>query len=181
MTEPACKCNCQQDVDEAKCLKRLDVVIREYRDKPGALIPVLQMAQGIFGYLPESALKKISLGLDKSYSEVAGVVGFYSFFSTVPRGKNLIRVCLGTACYVRGGMQVLEAIKKNLGIDVGQTTPDRQFSLEVARCFGACGLAPAITVNDDVHQRVKAAKVHEIINSYRKKPKSADAKKKVKV
>jgi NADH:ubiquinone oxidoreductase subunit E len=160
-------CACQQDVDESKLLKRLDVVIKEYREKPGALIPVLQIAQGLFGYLPDVALKRISLGLDKSYSEVAGVVGFYSFFSTVPRGRNLVRVCLGTACYVRGGKQVLEAIKKHLGIDVGQTTPDKLFSLEVARCFGACGLAPAITVNDDVHQRVKSAKVHEIINSYR--------------
>jgi NADH:ubiquinone oxidoreductase subunit E len=160
-------CTCQQDADESKLLKRLEVVIKDYREKPGALIPVLQIAQGLFGYLPEVALKRISLGLDKSYSEVAGVVGFYSFFSTVPRGRNLVRVCLGTACYVRGGKQVLEAIKKHLGIDVGQTTPDKLFSLEVARCFGACGLAPAITVNDDVHQRVKSAKVHEIINSYR--------------
>ncbi len=180
MSDKKCCCGCQQDGDEAKLLKRLDGVIKDYRDKPGALIPVLQIAQGLFGYLPESALKRISLGLDKSYSEVAGVVGFYSFFSTMPRGKNLVRVCLGTACYVRGGKQVLEAIKKNLGIDVGQTTPDRMFSLEVARCFGACGLAPAITVNDDVHQRVKSAKVHEIINSYRKTSKSTGAKKKVK-
>jgi len=168
MAESKRLCDCQKQVDEVKCLKRLDAVIKDYREKPGALIPVLQIAQGLFGYLPEVALKRISLGLDKSYSEVAGVVGFYSFFSTVPRGRNLIRVCLGTACYVRGGKQVLEAIKKHLGIDVGQTTPDKLFSLEVARCFGACGLAPAITVNDDVHQRVKSAKVHEIINSYRK-------------
>lgn len=159
-------CACA-DPGEAKLLKRLDAVIREYRDKPGALIPVLQIAQGLFGYLPEAALKRISLGLDTPYSEVAGVVSFYSFFSTVPRGRNLIRVCLGTACYVRGGQQVLEAIKKHLGIDVGQTTPDRMFSLEVARCFGACGLAPAITINEVVHQRVKAAKVHELIDACR--------------
>jgi len=180
MNDKKCSCECRPEVDETRLLKRLDGVIKEYREKPGALIPVLQIAQGMFGYLPESALKRISLGLDKSYSEVAGVVGFYSFFSTVPRGKNLVRVCLGTACYVRGGKQVLEAIKKNLGIDVGQTTPDRMFSLEVARCFGACGLAPAITVNDDVHQRVKSAKVHEILNTYRKTSKSSGTKKKVK-
>lgn len=179
MNAKKCCGGCRQEGDEVKLLKRLDGVISEYREKPGALIPVLQIAQGLFGYLPESALKRISLGLDKSYSEVAGVVGFYSFFSTVPRGKNLVRVCLGTACYVRGGKQVLEAIKKNLGIDVGQTTPDRMFSLEVARCFGACGLAPAITVNDDVHQRVKSAKVHEILDSYRKQSKSTGAKRKV--
>ena len=180
MNDCTCECGCRQDADEAKLMKRLDVVIREYRDKAGALIPVLQMAQGIFGYLPEAALKRISLGLDISYSEVAGVVGFYSFFSTAPRGKNLVRVCLGTACYVRGGKQVLEAIKKHLGIDVGQTTPDRLFSLEVARCFGACGLAPAITVNDDVHQRVKAAKVNDILEAYRKSGKRAGTNKRVK-
>lgn len=172
-----CNCQCQPAADDAKLLRRLDGVIKEYRDKPGALIPVLQIAQGIFGYLPESALKKISVGLGQSYSEVAGVVGFYSFFSTVPRGKNLIRVCLGTACYVRGGKQVLEAIKKNLGIDVGQTTPDKLFSLEVARCFGACGLAPVITINDDTHQRVKSAKVNEIINTYRKARRPVQSKK----
>lgn len=175
-TESKC-CSCGQKAGEAVLMKRLDGIIREYRQKPGGLIPVLQMAQGLFGYLPESALKRISLGLNKSYSEVAGVVGFYSFFSTVPRGENLIRVCLGTACYVRGGKQVLDAIKKNLGIDVGQTTPDNLFSLEVARCFGACGLAPAISINDTVHQRVKAAKVQEILDSYRKPSRKGVSKK----
>lgn len=164
-----CAC-CSQECAEApeeELLARLDEVIAEYKDKPGALIPVLQIAQGIFGYLPEVALKKISLGLDKSYSEVAGVVGFYSFFSTVPRGKHMIRVCLGTACYVRGGKQVLDAIKQKLGIDVGETTEDRQFSLDVARCFGACGLAPAIMVDEEVHQRVKPARIQDILDLYR--------------
>lgn len=159
-------CACEE-ASETELLARLDDIIAEYRDKPGALIPVLQIAQGIFGYLPEAALKKISLGLNKSYSEVAGVVSFYSFFSTVPRGKHMIRVCLGTACYVRGGKQVLEAIKQKLQIDVGGTTPDRQFSLEVARCFGACGLAPAIMVDNDVHQRVKPAKIQALLDQYR--------------
>ncbi len=163
------KCKCSENVSEEQLLVRLDEVIQDYRDKPGALIPVLQIAQGIFGYLPECALKRISLGLNKPYSEVAGVVGFYSFFSTVPRGKHMIRVCLGTACYVRGGKNVLEALKQKLGIDVGETTPDRLFSLDVARCFGACGLAPAISVDDDVHQRVKPTKIGEILDQYRDK------------
>ena len=166
-------CACACEVSEETLLGQLDDVIAGYRNKPGALIPVLQIAQNMFGYLPESALKRISLALDKSYSEVAGVVGFYSFFSTVPRGEHLIRVCLGTACYVRGSKQVLEALKKNLGIDVGETTPDRQFSLEVARCFGACGLAPAIMIDDDIHQRVKAARVGDIVSQYRKRSKRA--------
>ncbi|RJP65913.1 MAG: NAD(P)H-dependent oxidoreductase subunit E [Candidatus Abyssobacteria bacterium SURF_17] len=159
-------CACEE-VSEQELLARLDEVIQEYREKPGALIPVLQIAQGIFGYLPESALKRISRGLNKSYSEVAGVVGFYSFFSTVPRGKHLIRTCLGTACYVRGGKRVLDSIKRDLGIDVGETTPDKMFSLEVARCFGACGLAPTITIDNEVHQRVKPLKVHELLDEYR--------------
>ncbi|MCK5862258.1 MAG: NAD(P)H-dependent oxidoreductase subunit E [Candidatus Hydrogenedentes bacterium] len=159
-------CCCTEEVSEEELLARLDEVIAEYKDKPGALIPVLQTAQAIFGYLPECALRKVSLGLNKSYSEVAGVVGFYSFFSTQPRGKHIIRVCLGTACYVRGGKQVLDAIKERLGIDVGETTPDRNFSLDVARCFGACGLAPAIMIDEDVHQRVKAARLQQILDQY---------------
>jgi NADH:ubiquinone oxidoreductase subunit E len=158
---------CGEEVSEEELLSRVDKVIAQYRGKPGALIPILQMTQAIMGYLPEVALKRIALGLGKSYSEVAGVTGFYSFFSTVPRGKHLVRVCLGTACYVRGGNIVLTALKKELGIDVGESTPDRLFSLEVARCFGACGLAPVITVDDDVHHRVKAARVGDIIRRYR--------------
>ncbi len=157
---------CMEEASEEELLARLDEVIAEYRDKPGSLIPVLQIAQAMFGYLPESALKKISLGLNRPYSEVAGVVTFYSFFSTQPRGKHMIRVCLGTACYVRGGKQVLSAIKEKLKIDVGETTKDRMFSLEVARCFGACGLAPAIMVDNDVHQRVKPARIQSILDQY---------------
>ncbi len=155
-----------EEASEAELLARLDEVIESYKEKPGALIPVLQLAQGIFGYLPEVALKRIAERMRKPYSEVAGVVGFYSFFATQPRGRNLVRVCLGTACYVRGGMQVLEALKKALGIDVGETTEDREFSLEVARCFGACGLAPVITINDNVHHRVKPARINEVLVQY---------------
>jgi NADH:ubiquinone oxidoreductase subunit E len=169
-------CACGETASEEQLLARLDEVLEQYREKPGALIPILQIAQGIFGYLPESALKRIALGLGKSYSEVAGVVGFYSFFTTVPRGKHLIRVCMGTACYVRGGTRVLEAVKRRLGIDVGQTTPDRQFSLEVARCFGACGLAPVITVDDEVHHRVKANRIEDVLAKYRESEGAAERK-----
>ena len=161
----ACTC-CAEEPTEEELLERLDAVIGEYRGKPGALIPVLQLAQGIFGYLPEAALKRIAVSLRKPYSEVAGVVGFYSFFSTVPRGENVVRVCLGTACYVRGGKAVLDAVKEELGIDVGGTTEDRVFSLEVARCFGACGLAPAVSIGDEVYKRVKPTKVAEILARY---------------
>jgi NADH:ubiquinone oxidoreductase subunit E len=167
MSIPKETCTCGEAASPAELLARLDEVLAQYKGKPGALIPVLQLAQGIFGYLPEEALKHIALGLSKSYSEVAGVVGFYSFFTTTPRGKHLVRVCMGTACYVRGGTRVLEAVKKRLGIDVGQTTPDRQFSLEVARCFGACGLAPVITIDEEVHHRVKANRIDDILDRYR--------------
>jgi NADH:ubiquinone oxidoreductase subunit E len=165
MTEVLRQCGCEEATEE-ELLARLDELIASYRDKPGALIPVLQLAQGLFGYLPEVALKRIALGLDKPYSEVAGVVGFYSFFSTVPRGRHVIRVCLGTACYVRGGVAVLDALKKDLGVDVGDTTDDLQFSLEVGRCFGACGLAPVIMIDDDVHHRVKPKRVGAILDQY---------------
>ncbi len=165
MTE-CCKCTCETDVPESELFARLNETLNEYRGKAGNLIPVLQIAQGLFGYLPEKVLKHISKELDTPYSEVAGVVSFYSFFSTNPRGKYLIRVCLGTACYVRGGKAILDSLKKALSIDVGETTEDKLFSLEVGRCFGACGLAPVILVNDKVHQRVKPSKIAELISQY---------------
>jgi NADH:ubiquinone oxidoreductase subunit E len=156
-----------EGASERELFDRLNGVLEEYRGKAGALIPVLQIAQGIFGHLPDGVLKHIARALGKSYSEVAGVVGFYSFFSRVPRGKHLIRVCLGTACYVRGGKRVLDQVKQELGIDVGGTTDDRVFSLEVARCFGACGLAPTMMIDEDVHQRVKPQKLRGILERYR--------------
>ena len=158
---------CEEKVSEQELDKRLREILSDHRDKPGALIPVLQIAQGIYGYLSERVLKQISLELGKSYSQVAGVVGFYSYFTTAPRGRHLIRVCLGTACYVRGGKQVLEALKDELGIDVGETTGDRLFSLDVGRCFGACGLAPTVMINEEVHQRVKPARIRALLQDYR--------------
>lgn len=164
--KPECSCKCSEPVSQQELMRRLDETIAEYQGKPGGLIPVLQIAQGLFGYLPDDVVQRISTGLNKPYSEVAGVVTFYSFFSTRPRGEHMVRVCLGTACYVRGGKQVLDAFKKELGVDVGETTADRKYTLEVARCFGACGLAPAITIDDEVYQRVKPTKIREILNKY---------------
>lgn len=157
-------------VNEDEISDHLDRIIAESKDKPGSLIPLLQLTQKMYGYLPESALKKISECLDIPISEVAGVVGFYSFFSTTPKGKNVIRVCQGTACYVRGGHEVLHAVKNELKIEVGETTKDRHFSLEIGRCFGACGLAPVIMVNNDVIQRVKPSKIAEVLKLYKKQP-----------
>jgi NADH:ubiquinone oxidoreductase subunit E len=159
-----CGCACSQEQpSEAERLAHLDEIIAECRDKPGGLIPALQTAQTLFGYLPETVISRIAAGFGKTVSEVAGVVTFYSFFTLTPRGKYLIRVCLGTACYVRGGKEVLNAFRKRLGIEVGETTPDRLFSLEVGRCFGACGMAPVVMVNDTVYQRVKPARVGELV------------------
>lgn len=156
-----------RSAEEEALFDDLDRYIETVGGDPGPLIPVLQRAQEIFGYLPTNALKHISFRLNIPYSEVAGVVTFYSFFSTVPRGKHLVRVCLGTACYVRGGKEVLAAVQKELGIEVGSTTEDRLFSLEVGRCFGACGLAPVVIVDDDVHQRVKPSRVRDIFEAYK--------------
>ena len=173
MNENGVPCACGEQASQEELMKRLDEVLAEYRDRPGALIPVLQIAQGIFGYLPETALKRIALAMGKSFSEVAGVVGFYAFFSTHPRGRHVIRVCLGTACYVRGGKQVLEAMRKELGIEVGETSPDGMFSLEIARCFGACGLAPAMCIDEEVYKRVRPARIREILATYYGAPATA--------
>lgn len=160
-------CQCQGEVNEDTLYEQLEDIIDQHIGNEGALIPVLQSAQNLFGYLPEAALVRISRRLNKPYSEVAGVVGFYSYFSTIPKGDHTVRVCLGTACYVRGGKEVLKAISEELKIAVGETTSDRKFSLEVGRCFGACGLAPVIMIDDEVFQKVKPAKVGELINSFR--------------
>lgn len=167
MTVDAKKCSCTCRASDEKLSARLGEVFDEYRHKRGALMTVLQMAQGIYGYLPDDVLRRISDELREPLSKVFGVVTFYSFFSQKPRGKYLIRVCMGTACYVRNAQGVLDALKKKLGMDVGQTTEDKLFTLEIGRCFGACGLAPVITINEDVHQRVDPAGVGRILASYR--------------
>ncbi len=141
--------------------------LEEFRGKPGALIPALQTAQHIFGYIPKTAMNLISETLDEPLSRILGVVTFYSFFSTVPRGKYVIRVCMGTACYVSGGKEVVESLQTALDVKVGQSTHDMLFTLEIARCFGACGLAPILMVNDDVHPYVKPAEIEKILAHYR--------------
>ncbi|MDC7239808.1 MAG: NAD(P)H-dependent oxidoreductase subunit E [Spirochaetales bacterium] len=154
-------------LDPSDIIPQLDRIIEEYDGTEGALIPVLQSAQNLLGYLSREVLIHISESLKIPFSEVTGVVSFYSFFSTHPRGKHIVRVCLGTACYVRGGKEVLQSLEKVLGIRVGETTEDRLFSLEVGRCFGACGLAPVVMVDDSVHQRVRPAAVRDILDQYR--------------
>ena len=170
MVEKNCEssCQCCENESQEVLLTRVDEIINEYRGQKGALIPVLQQTQAILGYLPEIVQHRISEGLRIPLSKVYGVMSFYSFFSQEARGKYLIRVCMGTACYVLDGQKVLDELKDNLAIDVGETTVDLLFTLEVGRCFGACGLAPVITINEDVHQRIKPSAVGEILESYRK-------------
>ena len=145
---------------------KLDEIIKKHKGKPGGLIPVLEEAQVALEYLPMVVQKKIAQELNLPLSRVYGVVTFYSFFTMTPRGKHTVRVCLGTACYVRGGKAIAEALKKEFGIEDGETTPDRMFTLETIRCLGACGLGPVMVINEDVHGRVKPSKVKEILSQY---------------
>lgn len=147
-------------------LKPLTEILSRYDKKERYLIPVLQEAQEEYGYLPEEVMKEIALGLNLSLSQVYGVVTFYSQFHQEPRGNNIIRVCMGTACHVRGGGGILDAIKDELGIDAGETTEDLEFTLESVACIGACGLAPVIMINDDTHGRLTPDKIPTILAKY---------------
>jgi NADH:ubiquinone oxidoreductase subunit E len=150
----------------AEKIAQLDEIIAKFKGKPGGLIPVLEEAQVALEYLPVSVQKKIAKGLNLPLSRVYGVVTFYSFFTMTPRGRHTVRVCLGTACYVRGGKALAETIEKNYGVKEGETTPDRKFTYESVRCLGACGLGPVVVVDNDVHGRVKPGKVKDILNAY---------------
>ena len=154
------------NLSEEQQFAALKQTIADYDGQENNLIQILHIAQAIFGYLPESALDFISKEMDLPMSRVKGVVTFYSFFATQPKGKHTIKVCLGTACYVRGGKKVVDKLKQLLDIDVGETTEDRNFSLEVMRCIGACGLAPAISIDDKVYKRVNPNKIALILGEY---------------
>ena len=141
-------------------------VIDDTGGQAGALIRVLQQAQGLFGYLPPPVLKTISRDLKVPLSEIYGVVSFYHFFTTVPRGKYVIQVCMGTCCYVRGGEAILNTLQKELGIDPGDTTRDGVFSLDTVRCLGCCGLAPVVAIEDRVYRRMTPTKMKQVLGNY---------------
>lgn len=147
-------------------VQKLDAIIEKHKGKPGGLIPVLEEAQVALEFLPVAVQKRIAKKLNLPLSRVYGVVTFYSFFTMTPRGKHTVRVCLGTACYVRGGKAIAEALEKAFGVKEGETTPDRMFTYETVRCLGACGLGPVVVVNDEVHGRVKPGKVKDILSQY---------------
>ena len=146
--------------------ERLQQVIAQHKGQPGATMPVLQAAQEIFGYLPEEVQIMVAEGLDMPLSEVYGVASFYAQFTLNPKGKYQISLCLGTACYVKGASDVLEAVEKHLGICPGSITPDGKFSLDACRCIGACGLAPVMMINNDVYGRLTVDQVGSILDKY---------------
>ncbi len=146
--------------------KKIDVIVNKYRDKPGSLIPVLQQAQEVCGYLPHIVQRYIAKGLKMSPSVVFGVATFYSFFTLVPRGRHVVRVCLGTACYVKRSEEIIDKLKQELDIEVGGITRDKRYSLEAVRCLGACGLAPVVVIGPDTYGDVAATKVMDIVNKY---------------
>lgn len=164
-------CSCCGTPDQAK-LGQIANVMDLYRDREGSLIQVLHLAQEIYGHLPLEVQQYIAAGMDIPLSEVAGVVSFYSFFATAPRGEHTIRVCMGTACYVRGGKKIVKYIQDNLGVDLGGTTADGKFTFEIARCIGACGLAPAMMIDDTVYKQVNVNKLDRILAKYREEVRS---------
>ena len=146
--------------------KQLHEVIEKHKDDKGAIMPVLQEAQEIYGYLPVEVQTMVAEGLGKPLEEVFGVATFYSQFSLTPKGKYNISICLGTACYVKGAAAILDKVSANLGIQPEECTADGKFSLTACRCIGACGLAPVLTVNDDVYGRLVPEEIDGILAKY---------------
>ena len=144
--------------------EHLNEILSSYEGRGDELIPILQQVQQVFGYLPEPAMKKIAKFLKLPESTVFGVGTFYAQFKLVPTGRNVIKVCRGTACHVRGSAQILGEIEKQLGISAGETTPDLEYSLETIACFGSCALAPVVVINSKVHGRMTTPKAREILN-----------------
>jgi len=159
--------NSCKEMSEKEKYALLDQVIEDYDKKESNLIQILHITQAIFSCISLEVQRYIAEKMELPISKVSGVVTFYSFFSTEPKGEYIISVCLGTACYVRGGKKIMEKLKELLCIDVGETTEDMKFTLEVVRCMGACGLAPVIRINDKVYKRVNPNKLQQILKQYK--------------
>jgi len=147
-------------------MSQVDEIIDRNKGKPGCLIPVLEEVQGVAGYIPVELQEYIGSRLNIPGSNIYGGVSFYSFFTMVPKGRHMIKVCLGTACYVRGSKPILKRLSADLRLEVGQTTEDRRFSLESVRCLGACGLAPAVVIDEDTQDLVRPDKMSDILSQY---------------
>ena len=157
---------CTNCADAQVKAQKLDEIVAKYKDTRGALIPVLHEAQEVYGYLPLEVQRVVAEKLNIPLAEVYGVVSFYTQFSIYPKGQYQINVCMGTACYVKGANEVLDKFRTRLSIDVGECTEDGKFSLEACRCIGACGLAPVVTINDEVYGKLTADDVDGILDDY---------------
>lgn len=156
----------EEEAESRQKYHKLNQVIEKYRDEKGLVIRILQKAQDIFGYLPLAVQTHISRELDIPIATINGIVSFYSLFSENPRGKYVIGICLGTACYVKGAQDIIGAVKEELQIDVDETSMDQLFTLKTTRCIGACGLAPVLTINDEVYGRLTPDDVPGILHPY---------------
>ena len=152
---------------DSKILQQIKKIVEATNGQAGAPIRVLQKVQGLIGYLPREALEAISREMRIPPSELYGITSFYSFFSMVPKGKYVIQVCLGTSCYVKGGQKLIDSLKKEYNLESEGITPDGRFSLETVRCLGCCGLSPVLSIDKDVHRKVKPSQLKDILSSYR--------------
>ena len=150
-------------VTKAK-LKQIDLIIDDHREQKWALIPLLHKIQGVQGYIPADVIPRIARRLGLFPSQVQGVVSFYEQLYTAPRGKNIVRVCRGTACHVRGGKTILKLVKQHLNVDEGETTSDMQYTLETVACIGVCALAPNIVINKDTHGHMNPKKIARLFS-----------------
>ena len=151
---------------DSKTLQQIKKIIKATDGQAGAPIRVLQQVQEHVGYLPHEVLEAISKEMRIPMSELYGITSFYSFFSMVPKGKYVIQVCLGTACYVKGAERLIKTMKKDFGLEPRGITADNKFSLETVRCLGACGLSPVMAIGQDIHRKVRPSQLKEILNSY---------------
>lgn len=160
------QCSCEySQKDEG--LQKVQQIIGEHKEVKGALIPVLHEIQKLYGYLPQEALQLVSKELNISMSEIYGVATFYSLFTLEPKGEHIIRVCMGTACYVKGAQSIIDKLNSELGVEVGKTTEDGKFTLEAARCLGSCGLAPVMMIDDRVYGKITPGDVIKILEEYK--------------
>jgi NADH:ubiquinone oxidoreductase subunit E len=150
-------------------LKKIDAVIANYQEQRWGLIPLLHDVQQAVGYIPPEAIPRIAGALGLFPSQVQGVITFYTQFYTEPRGRNIVRVCRGTACHVRGGKTILKLVKQELGLEEGETTPDLEYTLETVACIGVCALAPNIVINQETHGNLNPKKVARLFEGRRKK------------
>jgi NADH:ubiquinone oxidoreductase 24 kD subunit len=161
------KCCCNENIENDERMNKVPEIIEKFKNVNGALIPVLHEIQKLFGFLPKPVLEKVSDGLNISMSEIYGVATFYSQFALEPKGEHIIKVCLGTACYVKGSQEIMDKLCGELDVEVGKTTKDGKFTIEAARCLGGCGLAPVMTIDEKVYGRLVPDDVVRILKDYR--------------